>query len=76
VFRSKSPQGRIFDIISLLPKRKLYQLEEGWAGHFREKVLPLIDEDAFRDFYDERMGAPNKAVQTVIVLLIIKELFE
>jgi hypothetical protein len=73
MFRPKSPQKSLFDIGSLLPKKKLSQLERTWAGPFREKVLPLIDEYAFRDFYDQRMGAPNKAVQTVIGLLIIKE---
>ena len=76
MFRPKSPQKSLFDIGSLLPQKKLSQLEQTWAGAFREKVLPLIDEYAFRDFYDQRMGAPNKAVQTVIGLLIIKELFD
>lgn len=76
MFRPRSPQKGMFDIGSLLPKKKLSQLEQTWAGLFQKKVLPLIDEDVFRDFYDDRMGAPNKAVQTVIGLLIIKELFD
>jgi hypothetical protein len=44
MFRPKSPQKSLFDIGSLLPKKKLSQLERTWAGPFREKVLPLIDE--------------------------------
>lgn len=76
MFRRRSRQKSLFDVDSLLSEKKLSQLEQTWAGSFRKKVLPLIDEYAFRDFFDDRMGAPNKPVQTVIGLLIIKELFD
>ena len=53
---------------------KRARLEEDWPGVFRRSVLPLIDEELFRDLYCGDNGRPNKPVQTVVGLLILKEI--
>lgn len=77
MFRPKNRQGSLFSATTLLPEEKRRRLEQTWAGAFRTRALPLIDEEAFRHLYDqEGNGRPNKPVQTVIGLLVIKEMFD
>ena len=61
---------------TLLPDAKRKRLERTWAGVFRAKALPLIDEDKFRHLFHDDNGRPNKPVQTVIGLHILKEVFD
>jgi len=74
VFRPKSMQKTIFDHDVYLPKERLAALEKTWAGPFRHKVLPLIDEEPFRPFYHPETGRPNVPVATLICLCVLKEL--
>ena len=76
MFRAKSPQASLFATSMLLPEEKLRRLEGTWAWAFRKSALPLIEEEAFRDLYCEDNGRPNKPVQTVIGVLLLKEMFD
>lgn len=76
MFREKNNQASLFTALTLLPEEKRRRLEKTWAWAFRTKALPLIDELAFRHLYDEANGRPNFPVQTLIGLLVIKEMFD
>lgn len=76
MFRPKRDQGSLFTTTTLLPEEKMRRLEKTWAWAFRVKALPLIDEELFRHLYDEENGRPNKPVQTLIGLLLLKEMFD
>ena len=75
MYHPKNKQGYIFSIENTLTKKKLERLCKTWAYPFREYVLPEIDEEKFRHFYDKEMGAPNKPIQTMVSLLILKDMF-
>lgn len=74
MFRERDPQTSLFSTSHFLPEDKRRRLERDWPGEFRAGALPLIDEDAFRDLYHEWNGRPNKPVQTVIGVLLLKEM--
>ena len=76
MFREKDDQGSLFTALTLLPEEKRHRLEKTWAWAFRTKALPLIDERAFSHLYDAGNGRPNFPVQTLIGLLVIKEMFD
>jgi hypothetical protein len=76
MFREKNDQGSLFTALTLLPEEKRRRLEKTWAWAFRTKALPLIDERAFSHLYDTANGRPNFPVQTLIGLLVIKEMFD
>ena len=42
---------------------------------FRNEALPLIDEERFAPMYHPDNGRPNRAVQTVLGIHILKEMF-
>jgi hypothetical protein len=46
-----------------------------WAEVFRDRALPLIDEERFAAMYCEDNGRPNRAVQTVLGVLVLKDMF-
>ena len=50
MFRPKSRQKTIFDHDIYLPAERVQALEKTWAGPFRSKVMPLIEEESFRPF--------------------------
>ena len=56
--------------------RKRGRLEKTWAKVFRERCLPLIDEEMFRPLYCEDNGAPCKAVRLVVAVEILRHLFD
>lgn len=41
-----------------------------WSYTYRDKVLPLIEEEKFRHFYSENAGHPNASIRIMISLLI------
>ncbi len=43
---------------------------------FRNEALPLIDEERFAEMYSADMGRPNRAVQTALGVLVLKEMFD
>ena len=56
--------------------RKRGRLEKTWATAFRERCLPLIDEERFRPLYCEDNGAPCKSVRLVVAVTILRHLFD
>jgi len=76
MFRRSNPQGSLFQTSELLPDDKRQRLEGTWAWQFRTQALPLIDEELFRELYCADNGRPNKPVQTVVGVLVLKEMFD
>ena len=46
-----------------------------WTEVFRNEALPLIDEELFAPMYCADNGRPNRAVQTVLGVHLLKEMF-
>jgi hypothetical protein len=67
MFHQTSPQSSLLEVDSylanLLP-------ENDWSGTYRDRVLPLIDEDKFKHFYSDLKGRYNAPVRTTISILI------
>ena len=60
MFRPTSPQHSLFESRLLVPAAKRARLESSWAHAFLTKVLPLIDEEIYRDAFDpESIGLPR-----------------
>lgn len=76
MFRKRDPQTSLLATSHFLPDDKRERLERDWPGRFRDRALPLIDEDAFRDLYHESNGRPNKSVQIVIGALLLKDMHD
>ncbi len=74
MFRKTSAQTSLLENQFLLPPAKRARLERSWARGFRERVLPLIDEELFRGSFHKSQGRPNKSIRLVVGLLIIKEM--
>ena len=75
MFRKKDPQGSLFETSNLVPASKVHRLQASWAEPFRVRGLPLIDEDLFAPLYCDDHGRPNRPVQTVFGVLLLKERF-
>lgn len=71
MFRKTSPQLSLFDIDNMFPN---ILPPKDWCRIYRKEIYPLIDEDKFRDLYNEekdKVGRPNKSVKTTISILIL-----
>ena len=75
MFRERNPQGSLFQSAFLFPEAKFRRLEKSWADMFQTRALPFIDENCFADMYCEDNGRPNRAVQTVLGVLLLKDMF-
>lgn len=75
MFRKRDPQGSLFASSNLIPASKAKRLRASWAETFRARALPLIDEALFAPLYCEDLGRPNRPVQTVLGVLLLKEMF-
>ncbi len=67
MFRPTSPQSSLFEVDHYFPGSLS---EDDWSFIFKERVLPLIDEDKFCHLYSETEGRPNASIRTMISLLI------
>jgi hypothetical protein len=67
MFRKSTAQSSLFEA-GLYLKDALP--ENDWSYIYRDKVLPLIDEDKFKHLYSQEKGRPNSSVKTMISLLI------
>ncbi|MEW6756507.1 MAG: transposase [Candidatus Latescibacterota bacterium] len=76
MFRKRDPQGSLFASSNLIPAAKAKRLHASWAETFRARALPLIDEEVFSSLYHEDLGRPNRPVQTVLGVLLLKEMFQ
>jgi hypothetical protein len=75
MFRERIPQGSLLQSAFLFPEKKLKRLEKSWADMFQTRALSLIDEKCFAEMYCEDNGRPNCAVQIVLGVLVLKEIF-
>ena len=75
MFRKKDPQSSLFETSNLVPEAKARRLQSSWAETFRVRALPLIDEELFALLYCDDNGRPNRPVQTVFGVLLLKEMF-
>ena len=76
MFKRRREQRSLFSTTTLLLEAKRRRLEKSWAGVFREKALPLIEEEKFRHLFCEDNGRPNTPVQTTIGLLVLKDMYD
>jgi hypothetical protein len=76
MFRERSPQGSLLQSEFLVPPAKAKRLERSWAETFHTRALPLIEEARFAHLYCADNGRPNRAVQIVLGVLLLKELFD
>jgi hypothetical protein len=76
MYRRRDPQGSLFASSNLVPPAKAKRLQGSWAETFRTKALPLIDEDVFAPLYCDNNGRPNRSVQTIVGVLLLKEMHD
>ena len=76
MFRTREPQESLWQSEFLITPRKARLMRRSWAQVFRKEALPLIDEERFAAMYSADMGRPNRAVQTVLGVLVLKEMFD
>ena len=75
MFRARDPQESLWQSQFLVTPKKAKRLEGSWAEVFRNEALPLIDEERFAPMYCADNGRPNRAVQTVLGVHLLKEMF-
>ena len=75
MFRKRDSQGSLFESSLLVPAAKAERLRASWAETFRTRALALIDEEVFAPLYCDDNGRPNRPVQTVFGVLLLKEMF-
>ena len=75
MFRKRDPQSSLFETNNRVPEAKARRLQASWAETFRTRALPLIDEGLFAPLYCDDHGRPNRPVQTVFGVLLLKEMF-
>ncbi len=73
MFRPTDPQRSLLECEFLLPPDKAARLKKSWAHPFRERILPLIDEEVFRDAFSETTGRPNTSIRLLVALHLLKE---
>lgn len=73
MFRPTSPQTSLLESRFLVPPEKRARLERSWAEVFRVRVLPLIDEEPFRECFSDDTGRPNRSIRLLVGLHILKE---
>ncbi|MFH0813457.1 MAG: transposase [Pseudomonadota bacterium] len=66
MFRTTSAQSSLFEVTNYFPGALP---DDDWSFVFKEKVLPLIDEEKFAHLYSENEGRPNVSIRTMISLL-------
>ena len=75
MFRIRDPQESLWQSQFLVTPKKAKRLERSWAEVFRNEALPLIDEERFAPMYCVDNSRPNRAVQTVLGVHLLKEMF-
>ena len=76
MFRPTSPQHSLFESRLLVPAAKRARLESSWAHAFLTKVLPLIDEEIYRDAFDPEIGRPNQSIRLLTAVHILKDWYD
>jgi hypothetical protein len=73
MFRPTNPQLSLMESQYLVSPAKRARLSKSWAEAFRTRVLPLIDEEAFRECFCADNGRPNKSTRLLVGLHLLKE---
>lgn len=73
MFRPTDPQMSLLESQFLVPEDKRRRLERSWAHAFQRRILPLIDEEMFRDSFSDNNGRPNKSIRVLTGLHLLKE---
>jgi len=76
LFKKTNPQQSLLESQWLLPAEKRERLRGSWAQVFRDQILPLIDEEPFRPFFEANNGQPNKSIRLLVGLHLLKERFD
>ena len=76
MFQAREPQESPWQSECLITPRKARLMRKSWAEVFRNEALVLIEEERFAPMYSPDMGRPNRAVQTVLGVLVLKEMFD
>ena len=76
MFQTREPQESLWQSEFLITPRKARLMRRSWAEVFRNEALVLIEEERFAPLYSPDMGRPNRAVQTVLGMLVLKEMFD
>jgi len=76
MYRPSDPQLPLYDAGGLLPQEKRVRCEKTWAGVFRRHALPILRkvEDEFEELFHPELGRPNRPVELVLGVLILKEI--
>jgi len=74
MFCKRDAQSSLFESSFLIPPAKAKRLRGSWAEVFRTRALPLIKEEVFAPLYCDDNGRPNRPVQTVFGVLLLKEM--
>ena len=67
MFRPTSRQSSMYEVENIIPEALP---DTDWSFTYKQKVLPLIDEEKFRHFYHESKGHPNAPIKASVSLLI------
>lgn len=70
----KHRQKSLFEPDSHYPKHVMEILHNGWAEHFYKHVFLNINEERFAVLYSDKISRPNKPVNIILGLLILKEI--
>ena len=70
----KHEQEQLFSPVKELPSGPKQKLENHWSTHFYEHVFTQIDEEKFGRLYHDGYSRPNKPVNELVSLEIIKHL--
>ena len=73
MYRPTDPQLSLMESQYLVSPKKRERLQKSWAEAFRAHVLPLIDEEAFRDCFSADNGRPNTSIRLLVGLHLLKE---
>jgi Transposase DDE domain/Transposase domain (DUF772) len=73
MYKPSNKQKSLLECQHWLPSNKVERLKKSWAEPFRKRVLPLIDEDGFRDAFSDSQGRPNKSIRLLVGLHLLKE---
>ena len=71
MFQAREPQESLWQSEFLITPRKAKLMRRSWAEVFRNEALVLIEEERFAPMYSPDMGRPNRAVQTVLGVLVL-----
>lgn len=73
MFRKTSPQTTLFESQFVVSPEKAARLAKSWAEPFRLRVLPLVDEEAFRSAFCEDNGRPNTSIRLLVGLHLLRD---